>query len=224
MGLGPAWILRVPSALPASEEAADERTARIASLAWDRLAPAVAGCVACELCETRTQTVFGVGVERPGCLIVGEAPGADEDAIGEPFVGQAGKLLDAMLAAIGFSRATNVFIANVLKCRPPGNRDPSPREIDACRPFLERQIAVLAPPMILVVGKIASMALLQSEGSMASLRGREHRVTIGGREIPVVATYHPAYLLRSPDETAKSWADLCLARAVHDRVLAERLN
>ena len=224
MGLGPAWVRRLLPAttLPAeAAESADVRAARIAALDWSELPSVVATCTACELCATRRRTVFGIGVERPGCLVIGEAPGADEDAVGEPFVGQAGKLLDAMLAAIGFSRDTNAFLANVIKCRPPGDRDPSPGEIDACRPFLARQIDALAPPMILVVGEIASMALLQTDESLASLRGREHRVTIGGREIPVVATDHPAYLLRSPHEKAKSWADLCLARTVHDRVIAE---
>jgi DNA polymerase len=213
MGLGPVWVRR--DAGDAGVVPVD-RTTRIAALGWDELRVAVAACEACGLCASRTQTVFGVGIDRPACLVIGEAPGADEDAAGEPFVGSSGKLLDAMLAAIGFGRTRNVFIANVLKCRPPGNRDPAPLEMASCRPFLERQIALLAPQMILVVGKIATLALLGGEGSMASLRGREHRVTIEGRDIPVVATYHPAYLLRSPEEKAKAWADLCLARSIHD--------
>jgi uracil-DNA glycosylase family 4 len=222
MGLGPVWVRRDGGAVPAEADldAVSSRAARIATLEWDELEAEVASCVACRLCETRTQTVFGVGARRPACLVLGEAPGADEDAQGEPFVGQGGRLLDAMLAAIGFSRTDNVFIANVLKCRPPGNRDPSADEIASCRPFLERQIALLAPRMVLVVGKVASHALLATEASMASLRGREHLLTIGGRDVPVVATYHPAYLLRTPEDKAKAWADLCLARDVHERIAA----
>jgi uracil-DNA glycosylase len=217
MGLGPVWVRRGGSTSVVDEPS---RAERIAALDWEELEQAVAACVACRLCETRTQTVFGVGARRPTCLVLGEAPGADEDLQGEPFVGKGGRLLDAMLAAVGFSRAQNVYIANVLKCRPPGNRDPLPTEAASCRPFLERQIALLAPRMVLVVGKVASHALLGTEASMASLRGREHRLSIGGREIPVVATYHPAYLLRTPEDKAKAWADLCLARDVHERVLA----
>jgi uracil-DNA glycosylase len=221
LGLGPVWVRR-DGAVVVDDGPADPsaRASRIAVLDLPDLRDAVAACEACGLCTTRTQTVFGVGAEHPECLVVGEAPGAEEDASGEPFVGKAGRLLDAMLAAIGLARARNVFIANVLKCRPPGNRDPSSTEIAQCRPFLERQIALLAPPMILVVGRIASLALLQTEASMASLRGREHRITIAGREIPVIATYHPAYLLRSPEEKSKAWADLCLARATLDRLAA----
>jgi uracil-DNA glycosylase family 4 len=227
IGLGPVWVRRD---LPATAdeaivgddvEPARSRAQRIGTLDWATMQQEVAACRACKLCETRTQTVFGVGVERPEWLIVGEAPGADEDAQGEPFVGQAGKLLDAMLAAVGFSRERDVFIANVLKCRPPRNRDPLPDEVSSCRPFLERQIALLAPRMILVVGKIASHALLNTDASMGSLRGRQHRLSIAGRDIPVVATYHPAYLLRSLSEKAKAWEDLCFARSIHERLKAE---
>jgi uracil-DNA glycosylase family 4 len=223
MGLGPVWVRRdQPSAPAEGRETIDDETraARIALLDWDALGEAVAGCEACGLSRTRTQTVFGVGARRPACLVLGEAPGADEDAQGEPFVGKAGRLLDAMLAAVGFSRADNVYIANTLKCRPPGNRDPLPAESAACRPFLERQIALLTPRMVLVVGKVASHALLGTDASMASLRGREHRLSIGGRDVPVIATYHPAYLLRTPEDKAKAWADLCLAREIHERVVA----
>lgn len=220
LGLGPVWIRRDVAAVDHDPGDPSVRANRIAEFDDRELREAVAACEACGLCATRAQTVFGVGAERPECLVVGEAPGADEDASGEPFVGKAGRLLDAMLAAIGLARTRNVFVANVLKCRPPGNRDPSPTEIAQCRPFLERQIALLAPPMILVVGRIASLALLQTEASMASLRGKEHRITVEGREIPVVATYHPAYLLRSPEEKSKAWADLCMARATLDRIAA----
>ncbi len=221
MGLGPLWVRR---RMPDDDavESPDARAARIAALDWAALQAEVAGCRACRLCETRTQTVFGVGSEHPDWLVVGEGPGAEEDATGEPFVGKAGKLLDAMLAAVGFTRGERpdrgrAYIANVVKCRPPGNRDPLPDEIERCRPFLERQIALLAPKLVLVVGKVASGVLLKSEGTMGSLRGKAHRIEAGGRAVPVVATYHPAYLLRSPDEKAKAWADLCFARALHER-------
>jgi DNA polymerase len=219
MGLGPVWVRRNTPA-PRDEDPGDERVVRIARLDWEPLREAVAVCTACALSRTRTQTVFGVGVPRPDWLIVGEAPGADEDASGEPFVGQAGKLLDAMLAAVGLSRERNVFIANVLKCRPPGNRDPSTSEVASCRGYLERQIELLAPRMILVVGKVASAALLGGDLPMSRLRGRRHEITIAGRTIPVVATYHPAYLLRSGEEKAKAWADLCFARDVFAGITA----
>ncbi len=222
MGLGPIWVRRhADAALVQTQpqhpaEAIENRAEAIAAMSWDLLSETVGACRACRLCETRTQTVFGVGASRPDWMIVGEAPGADEDARGEPFVGQAGRLLDAMLAAVDLSRERNVFIANVLKCRPPGNRDPAFDEVAQCLPFLHRQIELLGPRMILVVGKIASVALLGREATIASLRGKEHRVLIAGREIPVVVTYHPAYLLRSPQEKAKAWADLCLARRVYE--------
>ncbi len=224
MGLGPIWVRRAvdaPATQPA-EDGVEDRAGAIAVMPWDRLIETVGVCRACRLCETRTQTVFGVGaggdpgdeIPRPDWMIIGEAPGADEDARGEPFVGQAGRLLDAMLASVGLSRERNVFIANVLKCRPPGNRDPAPDEVAQCLPFLKRQIELLMPHLILVVGKFASAALLGREASIASLRGKEHRVSIAGRDIPVIVTYHPAYLLRSPQEKAKAWADLCLAKRV----------
>lgn len=218
MGLGPVWVRRpLPAATAVREENAatgDPRVIRIASLDWEPLRDDVAACVACGLSASRTQTVFGAGVRRPDWLIVGEAPGADEDAQGEPFVGPAGKLLDAMLESVGLSRARNAYIVNVLKCRPPGNRDPSVAEAASCRPYLERQIELLAPRMILVVGKVASGALLGTDQPMSKLRGTRHALTIGGREIPLVVTYHPAYLLRSGEEKAKAWADLCFAREV----------
>jgi len=221
MGLGPLWVRR--SAGPAARDhtATDEpRAVRIAKLDWDPLRDDIAGCVACGLSRSRRQTVFGVGARAPDWLIVGEAPGADEDAQGEPFVGQAGKLLDAMLAAVGLSRGRNVFIANVLKCRPPGNRDPSADEVASCRIYLERQIELLAPRMILVVGKVASGALLGTDLPMSRLRGQRHTLVVAGRAIPLVATYHPAYLLRSGEEKAKAWADLCFAREVFEQIEA----
>ncbi len=217
MGLGPVWVRRVaPQAEPHVSDTSVPRAIRIATLDWQPMRDEVASCVACELSRTRTQTVFGVGVQHPDWLIIGEAPGAEEDACGEPFVGQAGKLLDAMLVAVKLARTRNVFIANVLKCRPPGNRDPAPGEIASCRPYLERQIELLAPRMILVVGKVASSALLGGDQPMSRLRGKRLSLTIAGREIPLVATYHPAYLLRSGEEKAKAWADLCFAREVYE--------
>ena len=194
------------------------RLAAIAGLDWPELQQAVADCQACGLCRTRKQTVFGVGHPQANWMIVGEAPGAEEDARGEPFVGQAGKLLDNMLAAVGLSRgaqgAAGVYIANVLKCRPPGNRNPEPHEMQQCEPFLRRQVELLQPRLIVVMGRFAAQALLGTDATIASLRGRVHEVQIAGRRIPVVVTYHPAYLLRNLADKAKSWADLCLARRV----------
>ena len=228
LDIGPLWVRRrareVESDGGDPADAAARRSIRIATLDWHPLREAVATCVACGLAPTRTQTVFGVGVDRPAWLIVGEAPGAEEDASGEPFVGPAGKLLDAMLASVGHARERDVFIANMVKCRPPGNRDPSPSELSACRPFLERQIALLQPRVVLVVGKVASAALLGHEGTMGSARGRVHRLSIDGRDIPAIATYHPSYLLRSAAEKAKAWADLCFARETYENLLPEAVR
>jgi DNA polymerase len=191
-----------------------DRAAAVAAMDWAQLRAAVAGCRACTLCESRRQTVFGVGSERASWMLVGEAPGAEEDARGEPFVGQAGQLLDNMLASLRLGRAADVFIANVLKCRPPRNRDPQPDEVERCEPYLKRQIELVAPRIILVMGRFAAQSLLHTEASIASLRGRVHRYQSGGRDIPVVVTYHPAYLLRNLPDKAKAWADLSLARRV----------
>jgi len=191
------------------------------SLDWPGLRAAVAGCRACGLSRTRTQTVFGVGDERARWMLVGEAPGAEEDARGEPFVGQAGRLLDNMLATISLARGRDVFIANVLKCRPPGNRNPEPEEVACCEPFLRRQVELVAPRVILVMGRFAAQSLLRTDASIASLRGRVHRYVAGEREVPVVVTYHPAYLLRNLGDKAKAWADLCLARRVLQDAIAE---
>ncbi len=176
---------------------------------WDALAEAVRGCRLCGLCETRTQTVFGVGNRSPRLMVVGEAPGAEEDRQGEPFVGRAGILLNAMLRAAGFARG-DVLIANVLKCRPPNNRDPSDEEAARCLPYLRRQIELADPEVILCVGRIAAQRLLDTDTPIGRLRGRVH--ALDGR--PVVVTYHPAYLLRSPGEKSKSWDDLKLALGV----------
>jgi DNA polymerase len=197
-------------------QTAATRLERIATLGWDEFAADIEACTACGLCRTRNKVVPGVGDVRAQWMLIGEAPGAEEDARGEPFVGQAGKLLDNMLAALGMNRRDNVYIANVLKCRPPGNRTPEPVEVDACRPYLERQIALIRPQLIVALGKSAASLLLGTDASIASLRGRVHRV----RDVPLVVTYHPAYLLRSLQEKAKAWEDLLFAR----RTLAASLS
>jgi DNA polymerase len=177
-----------------------------AGLDWQALEPAVAACERCGLHRGRTQTVFGVGNRRAEFMIVGEAPGAEEDRRGEPFVGRAGKLLDAMLAALGFDRS-DVFIANVLKCRPPETRDPRPEEAAACAPWLDRQIALVQPRVLIAVGKHAAQRLLGTDSPMGRLRGQPHRYG----NVPVVVTWHPAYLLRRPEAKADAWRDLVLA-------------
>lgn len=183
-----------------------------AALDWDSLAAAVAGCTRCGLCNTRTRTVFGVGDRSARLMVVGEAPGADEDRQGEPFVGRAGQLLNAMLRAIGFARE-QVYIANVLKCRPPRNRDPQAAEAAQCLPYLQRQLELVTPGVVLCVGRIAAQNLLGSDATLGSLRGRVHRLP-GGQ--PVVVTYHPAYLLRTPADKRKAWDDLRFALKVLD--------
>ena len=175
------------------------------TLSWGELARAVESCVACDLHPTRTRTVFGVGDRNASLMVIGEAPGADEDRQGEPFVGRAGQLLNAMLEAIGFTR-DQVYIANIIKCRPPGNRDPHIEETAACQPFLHRQIELLQPRLILSVGRISAHNLLGTEESVGRLRGRVHRFDPG--DIPLIVTYHPAYLLRRPEEKSKAWQDL----------------
>lgn len=174
---------------------------------WEQLRREVVTCQACALHETRTQTVFGVGNENADWLFIGEAPGADEDAQGEPFVGRAGKLLNAMLFALGLARE-QVFIANVLKCRPPNNRDPRPEEVLACESFLQRQIQLIQPRIIVALGRHAAHSLLKTEQPLSRLRGQLHTY----ENTPLIVTYHPAYLLRSPAEKARAWADLCMAQ------------
>jgi uracil-DNA glycosylase len=199
-----------PAAVAAPTAAAvDARAAAIAGMDWQDLKAAVQGCTICGLRAGCTQTVFGVGDESAKWLVVGEAPGADEDRKGEPFVGRAGQLLNAMIAAVGLKRE-QVYIANILKCRPPNNRDPKPEEAELCRPYLERQIALVKPKLILAVGRIAAQNLLQTDTTIGRLRGSVHKLG----ELPVVVTYHPAYLLRSPGEKRKAWDDLKLAMRV----------
>jgi uracil-DNA glycosylase family 4 len=248
MGLGPEWLLRDSAAAggrdraasrapgPAADAAAgtsagapgtlDARGGEIAAMDWERLEAAVASCTACPLCGTRKQTVFGVGNRTAPWMLIGEAPGAEEDARGEPFVGQAGKLLDNMLAAVGRSRAADarqpVFIANVLKCRPPGNRNPQPEEVAACEPFLLRQMELVRPTLVLVLGRFAAQSVLHTDAAISALRGRVHRLTISGSEVPAIVTYHPAYLLRNLADKSKVWADLCLALDVADAAPASQ--
>ena len=183
---------------------------------WQALRAEVLQCTRCPLHLTRTQGVFGVGPTRSDWLVIGEAPGAEEDRRGEPFVGAAGQLLDAMLRAIGLDRAKNVYIANVLKSRPPGNRDPKPEEVAACLPYLVRQIALLQPKIMLAVGRIAAQSLLGTDAPLGRLRGRVHH--FGELNTPLVVTYHPAYLLRTPGEKRKAWEDLKFARNLYQQL------
>jgi DNA polymerase len=229
MGLGPLWRLRegaaeaaaaaVPpaagavavaaTAAPAPTLAAGEgRGAAIAAMVWPELQAAVAACDACMLCRERKQAVLGVGDVNADWLFVGEGPGAEEDERGEPFVGQAGKLLDAMLAAIDLRRGEDVYIANAVKCRPPGNRTPEAEETAACWPFLERQIELIRPKLIVALGRPAAQTLLQAEVKISASRGR----LFDFRGIPLIVTYHPAYLLRNLPDKAKAWEDLCYMR------------
>lgn len=199
------WLPR-DAAEPEDRPIAVAGTAGAEALDWDELRQCIADCTRCELAESRRQTVFGIGNRDADWMIVGEAPGAEEDRRGEPFVGRAGQMLDEILRAIGQSR-DSVFIANTLKCRPPDNRDPKPAEAAACRDYLERQIALVQPKVILAVGKIAAQNLLGCDDPVAAMRDRAH----DHNGIPLVVTYHPAYLLRSPSQKRKVWSDLCLA-------------
>jgi uracil-DNA glycosylase len=212
------WVVRgkpAPAAAPSAVAVSREVSpAREAGIDWPELRARVAVCTRCALCNTRTQTVFGVGNPTAEWLIVGEAPGAEEDRQGEPFVGRAGLLLNSMLHAIGLSRE-QVFIANVLKCRPPGNRDPTSSEAAECLPYLEQQIALLKPKVMLAVGRIAAQNLLRTDVTLGRLRQQVH--SFGASRVPLVVTYHPAYLLRTPTDKRKAWEDLKFAREVCGR-------
>jgi uracil-DNA glycosylase family 4 len=202
---------------PAARPAGAPRPQGVAAMDWPALRDAVAGCTACKLCQGRRQTVFGVGNERAQWMIVGEAPGEQEDRQGEPFVGKSGQLLDNMLRAIGLTRAPGdparqVYIANTLKCRPPGNRNPEPEELAQCEPFLIRQVELVQPKIILAMGRFAVQSLLRSNEAIGRLRGRVHRY----QGVPRIVTYHPAYLLRNLEDKARAWDDLCLARATFE--------
>ena len=223
-GAGEAVVTRAPVA-PGTARA--PQLAGIDGMDWTALRDTVAGCQACGLCQGRTQTVFGVGDTAAEWMVVGEAPGEQEDLQGEPFVGPSGQLLDNMLKAIGLSRLADasgeganggsalrgVYIANVVKCRPPGNRNPHPDEVAKCDPYLARQVALVRPKIILAMGRFAVQSLLQTTEPIGKLRGQVHRY----HGVPVIVTYHPAYLLRNLPEKAKAWADLCLAMDVAER-------
>lgn len=229
LGLSPVWVRRQgsqpiapaqadigmaahaeggkPAAPSADSMPATDRAAQLHAMGWMELKSSASACTACVLHEARKQAVFGVGDEKAEWLFVGEGPGAEEDERGEPFVGQAGKLLDNMLAAIALQRGKNVYIANVVKCRPPGNRNPEPGEAHACEPYLTRQIELIRPRLIVALGKVAALNLLGIDATLGSMRGRVHHY----RGTPLIVTYHPAYLLRTPADKAKSWEDLCFA-------------
>ena len=202
-----AVVLHSPVAAPGASPETGDRRAAILRMDWMALKQAVAQCRDCALHARRNKTVFGVGDEKAEWMFVGEGPGAEEDLQGEPFVGQAGKLLDNMLAAIDLRRGDNVYICNVVKCRPPGNRNPEPDEALKCEPYLQRQIELVQPKLIVALGRVAALNLLAREASIASLRGKllEYRGT------PLIVTYHPAYLLRNLPDKAKAWEDLCFA-------------
>ena len=207
-GLAAAPVVASPSSAVSAVATPSSVISDVASLSWPQLRAAVRDCRACGLCKARKQAVFGVGAEEGPWLFVGEGPGADEDEQGEPFVGQAGKLLDGMLAAAGLARGRDVYIANVVKCRPPGNRTPALEEAQACAPFLDRQIDLVSPKIIVALGKTAATRLLGAEpGSLGAMRGKVHRY----RGTPLVVTYHPAYLLRTLVDKAKAWEDLQFA-------------
>jgi DNA polymerase len=210
MGLAPVWKLRERKEEVFHEEAPlrGKEDSKGNPSPWIELKQAVPACTACGLHKGRAQTVFGVGDENADWLLVGEAPGAEEDRVGEPFVGQAGRLLDNMLAAIELRRGDNVYIANVLKCRPPGNRNPEPDEVAKCTPFLLKQIGLIQPKLIVAMGRFAAQTLLQTDATIASLRGRLHNYA----GVPLVVTYHPAYLLRNLPDKSKAWADLVFAK------------
>jgi uracil-DNA glycosylase family 4 len=217
-----AWVPRagMASGAAAQVEAEPGRapSSTVSGSEWEALRAEVLHCTRCSLHAGRTQGVFGVGNPQADWMVIGEAPGAEEDRRGEPFVGRAGQLLDAMLRAIGLSRAENVYIANVLKSRPPNNRDPRPEEVAACLPYLRRQIECVRPRLLLAVGRIAAQNLLATEESLSRLRGRVHR--FGELNTPLVVTYHPAYLLRNPADKRKAWEDLKFARSVFRQLTA----
>ncbi len=200
MGLLPVWKKRV-----FEEKRAEEASPGV--MGWDEMRDAIESCTSCPLSKGRNKVVVGVGNRQADWLFIGEAPGAEEDIKGEPFVGQAGKLLDNMLSSIGLSRQSNVYIANTVKCRPPGNRNPEPSEMAACRPYLLRQIELVDPRLIVVMGRVAAQSVLDSEASISALRGKVHAFG----KTPAIVTYHPAYLLRNPSDKAKAWEDLRFA-------------
>ena len=210
-------IYTLRGAAAAEGDAVSEPAPAVAAPGWQELEASVAACTRCALHRSRTRTVFGVGNRQADWMIIGEAPGQEEDRRGEPFVGRAGQLLDEILRSVGLDRRS-AFIANILKCRPPNNRDPSKDEAASCREYLDQQIELVAPRIILAVGRIAAQHLLNSDAPVGRMRGRRHN--FGDRDLPVIVTYHPAYLLRSPVQKRKVWQDLVLARRVLEETAA----
>lgn len=213
-------IVLAPVNSPTSQPPHDRRLVHIASLDWDALENDIRACTACRLCESRQQAVPGIGDRNGAWMLVGEGPGAEEDRRGEPFVGAAGQLLDDMLGAIGLTRTKNVYIANAVKCRPPLNRTPQPDEIAACLPYLERQIALVRPKLLIALGRPAALSLLGQEIKINAARGR----LFSHAGVPVVVTYHPAYLLRNQTDKGRAWEDLCLARSTMTRIAGDSEN
>ena len=213
LGVASADVLAPTEPAAVAQESSADREAVIAKLSWDGLIASIATCTACKLCATRINTVPGVGDRSPSWMVIGEAPGENEDKQGEPFVGKAGQLLDAMLLAVGKKRGDGVYIANVIKCRPPGNRNPEPDEIAACAPYLARQIALAEPKLLLASGKFAAQTLLNRDDTVAAMRALP-AASSQLEGVPIVVTYHPSYLLRSPLEKAKAWDDLMKAKAL----------
>ncbi len=237
LGLAPVWRLRdrpvqgsagaVTLGLPESPVVSDiaksspapdsqDRALRIARMEWPDLRVCVASCEACELHKSRKNTVFGAGDQNADWMLIGEAPGVEEDVSGEPLVGQAGQLLDNMIGAIGLARGKNVYISNVLKCRPPGNRNPDLAEVAQCKPHLLRQVSLVRPKLILAMGRFSVQALLGTDATIASLRGRLHEY----QGVPMIVTYHPDYLLQTLADKTKAWEDLCLARETMQGLLS----
>jgi DNA polymerase len=235
MGLSPQWKLReslsvgrgeneaepIPDAEPvapiqmqAEPESSADREQTIAQMAWDELGRSISACRACALCKQRKQAVPGGGDQKADWLFIGEGPGAEEDERGEPFVGQAGRLLDSMLAAVDLQRGDDVYIANAVKCRPPSNRTPEATEMASCLPYLRRQIALIEPKLIVLLGRAAAHSILGVDTPLSSLRGQSLVFRNGEQTIPVVVTYHPAYLLRTLPDKSKAWEDLCRARTL----------
>jgi DNA polymerase len=236
LNIGPAWAGRRSGAAPAPgvtdpATVTDEPNPRVTDDAhslsvavapsvdtrdreasWRELATRVDACRACPLGASRQHAVLGAGNVNAPWMLIGEAPGAEEDRLGEPFVGRAGALLDAILSAVGLDRSRDVYIANVLKCRPPGNRNPEPLEVSRCEPYLSEQVGLVRPKMVVLMGRFAAQTLLKTDASIASLRGRVHQIEVGSRPIAAVVSYHPAYLLRNPADKRLAWADWCLAR------------
>ncbi len=206
-----AWVRREQAAVDDGSAASEQIAPAVNEADWATLQNQVADCTRCRLCETRTQTVFGVGDPAADWMVIGEAPGAEEDRQGEPFVGRAGQLLNAILRSVGLQRDA-VFIANILKCRPPQNRDPKSDEVEKCLPYLEGQVNLIRPRLILALGRVAAQNLLGSSEPIGRMRGRIH--TFGEERIPVIVTYHPAYLLRSPLEKRKVWQDMQMAVSI----------